>query len=139
MRKDAEVACALARRAMAAAQIEAGIQHAVDAVADKPRWSQAHLLLSQAHFARVVFADRSVKLLDADDRAATLAKADSIAGAAVTVAEAEGAPYVKSQALALRSDIALLEGRREDGARYARESFGADSSATRRVHFEAFS
>lgn len=128
MRKDAEVASALARRAMAAAQIEAGIQHAADAVEDKPKWSQAHLLLAQAHFARVAMADRSVKPLDADDRAASLAKADSIAGAAVTVAETEGALYVKSQALALKSDIALLEGRKEDGARYARESFGADSS-----------
>jgi hypothetical protein len=128
MRKDAEVASALARRAMAAAQIEAGVQHAADAVEDKPKWSQAHLLLAQAHFARVAMADRSVKPLDADDRVATLAKADSIAGTAVTVAEAEGAPYVKSQALALKSDIALLEGRKEDGARYARESFGADSS-----------
>lgn len=128
MRKDAEVASALARRAMASAQIEVGIQHAADAVEDKPKWSQAHLLLAQAHFARVAMADRSVKPLDADDRAATLAKADSIAGVAVTVAEAEGTPYVKSQALALKSDIALLEGRKEDGARYARDSFGADSS-----------
>jgi tetratricopeptide (TPR) repeat protein len=128
MRKDAEIASALARRAVADCQIEVGIRHAEDAIEDKPKWSQAHLLLAQANFARVAMAERTIKPLDADDRTATLTKADAIADAAVTVAEAEGFPYVKSQALALKSDIALLQGRKEDSARYARESFGADPS-----------
>jgi Icc-related predicted phosphoesterase len=44
------------------------------------------------------------------------------------VAEAEGFPYVKAQALALKSNIALLQGRQEDAARYARDSFGAAPS-----------
>lgn len=48
MRKDAEVASALCRRAIAGGLIDRAVEHAKDAVADKPKWSQAHLLLAQA-------------------------------------------------------------------------------------------
>lgn len=38
---------------------------------------------------------------------------------------------MKAQALALKSDIALIQGRKEDAARFARDSFGADPSELR--------
>ncbi len=63
MRADAEVAFALARRAMTAGRLETGIEHAKAATADKPKWAQAHLLLAQAHFARVAMAERTIRPL----------------------------------------------------------------------------
>jgi tetratricopeptide (TPR) repeat protein len=125
LRKDAEIACALCRRAMAGGRVERGIEHAKDAVADKPKWSQTHLILAQAHFARVVVA---TKPLNSEDRDATLATSLSVADDAISAAEAEGVPYVKAQAFALKADIALVQGRKEDAARFARESFAADPS-----------
>ena len=125
LRKDAEIACALCRRAMAAGRHEEGIEHAKDAVADKPKWSQTHLLLAQAHFARVVVA---IKALKVEDRDATLATSLSVADDAISAADAEGVPYVKAQALALKVDIALMQGRKEEAAHLARESFAADPS-----------
>lgn len=64
LRKDAEIACALCRRAMAAGEHERGIEHAKDAVADKPKWSQTHLLLAQVYFASVVVSTKPVKTED---------------------------------------------------------------------------
>jgi tetratricopeptide (TPR) repeat protein len=125
LRKDAEIACALCRRAIAAGEHERGIEHAKDAVGDKPKWSQTHLLLAHAHFARVVVA---VKPLTVEDRDATLATSLSVADDAIAAAEAEGVPYVKAQALALKADIALIQGRKEDAASFARDSFAADPS-----------
>jgi tetratricopeptide (TPR) repeat protein len=126
MRDDAEIASALCRRAIAAGLILRGIEHAKDAVADKPKWSQAHLLLAQAYFARVAMAERTITPLNAADKESTLASSLATANNAISVAETEGASYVKAQALALKSDIALIQGHKNDAARFARESFGAD-------------
>lgn len=46
---------------------------------------------------------------------------------AISLAGTDGTSYVKAEALALKSVIALIQGRKEDAARFARESFGADS------------
>ena len=54
---------------MPAGEHERGIEHAKDAVADKPKWSQTHLLLAQSYFASVVV---STKALKAEDRDAAL-------------------------------------------------------------------
>ncbi len=80
MRFDAEVASALARRAMMAGLIETGIEHAKAAVADKPKWAQAHLLLAQAHFARVVMAERTIKPLKAEEKEQQLTSASNAGG-----------------------------------------------------------
>ena len=125
MRKDAEIASALCRKAMACGQLDRAIEHAKDAVEDKPKWSQTHLLLAQAYFARVAAPERTVKPLKADDREATLAKSLSLADDAISAAEAEGVQFVKAHALALKTEIALVQGRKEDAARFAREAFGA--------------
>ena len=79
MRKDDEVASALCRRALACGRLDRAIEHAKDAVADNPKWSQTHLLLAQAYFARVAAAERTVKPLNAEEKAATLAKSLSLA------------------------------------------------------------
>jgi tetratricopeptide (TPR) repeat protein len=128
MRKDAEIASSLGRRAMAGGLIDRGIEHAKDAVTDKPKWPQAHLLLAQAYFARIAMAERTIKPLKAKDKDATLAQSLSAADDAIFVAESEGVQDVKAQALALKADIALVQGRKEDAARFARDSFGADPS-----------
>ena len=128
MRNDAEIACALCRKAMTEGHIERGIEHAKDAVADKPKWSQTHLLLAQATFARVAMAERTIKPLARQERDTSLATSLCIADDAIAASEAEGLQYVKAQALALKADIALLQGRKEDAARFARDSFGADPS-----------
>ena len=52
LRKDDEVALALSRKALACGRLDQAIEHAQDAVADNPKWSQTHLLLAQAYFAR---------------------------------------------------------------------------------------
>ena len=126
MRKEAEVASALSRRAMSQGLIDLCIEHAKDAISDKPKWSQARLFLAQAHFARVVMADRTVMPLEADDKQATLDKVLAAADAAITTAEEEGVHYVKAAALSLQADVALIQGRKEDAARLAREAFAAD-------------
>ena len=108
--------------------IDRGIEHAKDAVADKPKWSQAHLLLAQAYFTRVAIAERTIAPLGAEEKKACLASSLASADDAISSAETEGVSYVKAQALALKSDIALLQGRKDDAARFARESFAADSS-----------
>jgi tetratricopeptide (TPR) repeat protein len=123
MRKDAEVASALGRRAMSQGLIDLGIDHAKDAIADKPKWSQARVFLAQAYFARVVMA---VKPLNLEDRKSALANSIAAANDAIASAEEEGVPYVKAMALALQADIALLQGRKEDAARLSREAFAAD-------------
>jgi transcription elongation GreA/GreB family factor len=123
MRKDAEVASALSRRAMSEGLIDLGIDYAKDAIADKPKWSQARVFLAQAYFARVVMAAKPLKL---QDRESTLANSIAAANDAIAAAEEEGVPYVKATALALQADIALLQGRKEDAARLSREAFAAD-------------
>ncbi len=128
LRSDAEVSFALGMRAMACDRIEAGEQHAQDAVAAKPKWSQAHLFLAQVRFGRVVLLDRSGTPLYGPDRLAALQNADLTASKAIEVAEAEGISYVKAKAFGLKSDIATILGNKEDAIRYARDSFGADSS-----------
>jgi len=125
MRKDAEIASALCRKAMAGGQLDAAIEHAKEAVADKPKWSQTHLLLAGVYFARVVATERTVKPLNAEEREATLANSLSLADDAILAAEAEGVPYVKAHAFALKAEIALIQGRKEDAAHFAREALGA--------------
>jgi transcription elongation GreA/GreB family factor len=126
VRKDAEVASALSRRAISAGLIERGIEHAKDAVADKPKWSQAHLLLAQAYVARVAIAERTITPQMAEERTACLASALAAADDAIPLAEAEGASFVKAEAFGLKSEVALLQGHHYDAAHFARESFAAD-------------
>ena len=128
MRSDAEVASALARRAMMAGLIETGIEHAKAAVADKPKWGQAHLLLAQAHFARVVMGGRTIKPLKAEEKEQQLESAGSAADAAIIKAESEDLAYLKAQAFALKADIAHMQGRKADAALFARNAFAADAS-----------
>lgn len=128
MRSDAEVASALARRAMMAGLIETGIEHAKSAVADKPKWGQAHLLLAQAHFARVVMAERTIKPLKAEEKEKQLESASSAADAAIANAETDDLAYLRAQAFALKTDIAHVQGRKEDAAQFARDAFAADAS-----------
>src|SRR5271157_1762895 len=117
MRKEVEVASALCRRAIAAGLVDRGIEHAKDAVADKPSWSQAHLYLAQAHFVRVATVERTIAPLKAEDKETNLANALAAADEAISIADTEGASYVKAEALALKSDIALIQGRKDDAAR----------------------
>jgi tetratricopeptide (TPR) repeat protein len=128
MRGDAEVASALSRRAMMAGLIESGIDHAKAATTDKPQWAQAHLLLAQAHFARVVMAERTVQPLKAEEKQERLADALSSADTAIALAVTDDQAYVRAQALAFKADIALVQGRKEDAAQFARDSFAADPS-----------
>jgi len=128
MRSDAEVASALARRAMMAGLIETGIEHAKAAVADKPEWGQAHLLLAQAHFARVVMAERTIKPLKAEEKERQLESASNAADAAIANAETDDLAYLRAQAFALKTDIAHVQGRKEDAAQFARDAFAADAS-----------
>ncbi len=128
MRSDAEVASALSRRAMMAGQIETGIEHAQAAVTDKPKWAQAHLLLAQAHFARVVMAESTIKPLKAEEKEKHLESAISSADAAIANAETDDLVYVRAQAFALKTDIAHVQGRKEDAAQFARDAFAADAS-----------
>ncbi|HWG21327.1 MAG TPA: hypothetical protein VG225_12425 [Terracidiphilus sp.] len=128
MRTDAEVASALSRRAMMASLTEAGLEHAKAAVADKPKWAQAHLLLAQAHFARVVMAERTIKPLKPEEKKKHLDNAMSAADAAITNAETDDLAYVRAQAFALKTDIAHVQGRKEDAAQFAREALAADAS-----------
>jgi predicted Zn-dependent protease/transcription elongation GreA/GreB family factor len=126
LRKDAEVASALARKALASGLLDRAIEHAKDATADKPKWSQTHLLLAQAYFGTVAMAVRAIASLKAEDRQANLARSIAAADDAISAATIEGDSHTRAQALALKSDIALIEGRKEDAARFAREAFGAD-------------
>jgi hypothetical protein len=126
LRKDAEVASALCRKALASGLLDRAIEHAKDATADKPKWSQAHLLLAQAYFGTVAMAVRAIAPLKAKDRETNLANSLAATDDAISAAVSEGDSNTKAQALALKSDIALIQGRKEDAARFARESFGAD-------------
>lgn len=87
MRTDAEVASALSRRALMAGLIDTGIKHAEAAVADKPDWAHAHLLLAQAHFGRVAAADRINVPADAQERESHLASALRAADLAIVSAK----------------------------------------------------
>jgi tetratricopeptide (TPR) repeat protein len=126
LRKDAEVASALARKALASGLLDRGIAHAMDATADKPKWSQTHLLLAQAYFGSVAMAVRGIAALKVEDKEASLANSLAAADDAIAAAVTAGDSYTRAQALALKSQIALIEGRNEDAACLARESFGAD-------------
>lgn len=125
MRKDAEIACALCRKAIACGHLDVAIDHGKDAVADKPKWSQTHLLLAGVYFARVVATERTVKPLNAEEKKAAFANSLALADGAITAAEAECVPYVKAHAFALKAEIALIQGRKEDAAHFAREALGA--------------
>jgi len=125
MRTDAEIASALCRKAVACGKLDRAIEHAKDAVADKPKWSQTHLLLAGVYFARVAATERTLKPLNADEREATLAKSMALADDAISAADAEGVQFVKAHAFALKADIALIQGRKEDAAHFAREALGA--------------
>jgi tetratricopeptide (TPR) repeat protein len=99
---------------------------AKDATADKPKWSQAHLLLAQTYFGTVAMAVRAIAPPRAEDRETNLANSLAAADDAISIAVTEGNSYANAQALALKSDIALIQGRKEDAARFARESFAAN-------------
>ena len=71
-------------------------------------------------FARVAAAERTVKPLNAEEKTTTLAKSLSLADDAISAAEAECVQFVKAHAFALKTDIALIQGRKEDAARFAR-------------------
>jgi transcriptional regulator with XRE-family HTH domain/transcription elongation GreA/GreB family factor len=126
LQKDAEVASALSRRAMANGLLDRAIEHAKDATTDKPKWSQAHLLLAQAYFGTIAMAVRRSAPLKAEDSDRNLANSLAAADEAIATAETEGDANTKAQALALKADIAIIQGRKEDAAHLARESFGAD-------------
>ncbi len=126
LRSDAEVASALSRRALASGLLERAIEHAQMAIADKPKWSQAHLLLANAYFGTVAMALRAKVALKGEDRETNLANSLAAADQAISIATVDGDSCTKAQALALKSDIALIQGRRDDAARLARESFAAD-------------
>jgi len=128
MRKDAEVASALSRRALSEGLLDIGIAHAEDAVADKPAWAQSQFSLAQAYFGRVALADSSKYTLNAAERKDMLVKVIAEADKAIALAESEGVLYVKAGALALKVDVALMEGRKDDATRLAREAFEADPS-----------
>lgn len=59
--------------------IETGIEHTKAAVADKPKWAQAQLLLGRVHFARAVMAERTIKPLKAEEKEKRLESAISAA------------------------------------------------------------
>lgn len=126
LRKNAEVASALSRKALASGLLDRAIGHAKDATADRPKWSQAHLLLAQAYFGTVAMAVRAIAPLKAEGRETNLANSLAAADDAISIAVAEGDSYTSAQALALKSDISLIQGRKEDAARFARESFAAN-------------
>lgn len=126
LRKDAEVASALCRRALAGGSLDRAIEHAKDATADKPKWAQAHLLLAQAYFGAVAMAVRAPVQLKAEERETSLANSLAAADDAISIAVREGDSYTKAQALALKSDIALIQGRKEEAERFARDSFAAN-------------
>ena len=126
LRRNAEVASALARKAMASGLFDRAIEHAKDATADKPHWSQAYLLLAQTYFGTVAMVARTPGTVKAEDRERKLANSVAAADAAISEALKEGDSNARAQALALKADIALIEGRKEDAAHFARESFGAD-------------
>jgi tetratricopeptide (TPR) repeat protein len=71
-------------------------------------------------------AVRAIAPLKAEDKETNLARSLAAADDAISIAATEGDSHTKAQALALKSDIALIRGRKEDAARFARESFGAD-------------
>src|SRR5208282_5842117 len=125
MRTDAEIASALCRKAVACGQLDRAIEHAKDAVADKPKWSQTHLLLAGVYFARIAATERTLKPLNADEREAALAKSMSLADDAISAADAEGVQCVKAHAFALKADIALIQGRKEDASLFSQEELGA--------------
>ncbi len=87
----------------------------------------AHLLLAQAHFGRVVMAQRTLKPLKAEEREKQLESASSAADAAIANAETDDLAYLKAQAFALKTDIAHTQGRKEEASRFAREAFAADA------------
>jgi hypothetical protein len=124
---DAEVAVALCRRAMVAGKFDSAIRHASDGVANKPDWAQAHLVLAQAHFSVIAMADRAKSPSKGEERKTHLTRALASADDAILKAS-DGESYVKAEAFALKSDIAAIEGHKEDAARFAREAFGADPS-----------
>ena len=93
---------ALRRRPLACRQLDRAIEHAKDAVADNPKWSQTHLLLAQAYFARVVAPERTVKALNAEEKEETLAKLLSLASDAILAAEAECLNLLQKMATSIR-------------------------------------
>jgi tetratricopeptide (TPR) repeat protein len=113
---------------MTAGLIEAGIEHAEAAASDKPEWAQAHLLLAQAHFARVAMAERTIKPLNSDEKKKHIESAINSADSAISIADTDDQAYVRAQAFALKTDIALVQGHKDDAAQFARESFAADPS-----------
>ncbi len=127
VRKDAEVAAALCRKAIAEDLIDRAVEHAEQGVLDKPKWSQAHLLLAQTYLAKAVAAGCSMIRLKAEDKEMSLAKSLAAADGAISAAATEGDSHAQAQALALKSGIALIQGRKDDAAHFAREAFGADS------------
>jgi len=64
---------------VAGGMFEQAVEHARDAVVDKPKWSQARLLLAETYFARVAMAERTTKPLTVEVRDASLAKSLSAA------------------------------------------------------------
>ena len=117
VRKDAEVASALCRRALAGGLLDRAIEHAKDATADKPKWSQAHLLLAQAYFGAVAMAVRTITPLRAEEKEASLANSLAAADDAISIAVTEGDSIQRRRRL--RSSQTLLSSRGEKKMRRA--------------------
>jgi tetratricopeptide (TPR) repeat protein len=117
LRTDAEVALALARRALPEKQFDLAEKYGAIAK-DARKWSQPYLLTGQIAMGRALFGDFS----SGGNSRECIESAEASCSAALAIAQEEKDRYAIMACLILRADIRLMLGRTEEALTDAKQA-----------------
>ena len=121
LRTDAEVSLALARRASMKFNFASATEYANSAAAKLPQWSQPHILIAQIQIGKASGLGPSPR-----DEKPDLALALAEATKAIGLAEQEKSVPAQLEALVLRFEINILQGRKTEASEDARAAYQID-------------
>lgn len=125
IRSDGEVALALSRRALLEMKIAVALTYADAAARSLPESSHPPLLIARANLGWILQAGKGMSI-PAIARADLEARVEAGISESITLAEAEHDPYTQSEALALRTDLRLVQKRFAEAEADANEALRLD-------------
>jgi tetratricopeptide (TPR) repeat protein len=125
IRSDAEVALAISKRALLEVKIDVAISYAETAARGLPKSSQPPLVIARATMGWIVQADKGAAIPDIE-RSELERRIDTEITESIAFSEAENDPHTHSEALALRTDLRLVQKRFDEAEADANEALRLD-------------
>jgi tetratricopeptide (TPR) repeat protein len=125
LRSDAEVALALSRRALMEVKIDVALSYAEIATRGLPKSSQPLLVIARANMGWIVLAEKGAAIPNVD-RSELERRVDTGISESIALAEADNDPHTHSEALALRTDLRLVQKRFDEAEIDANEALRLD-------------